>query len=81
MRKTELKFLEIFLINCFVYSDKGTIQLSCYEVSHLLLLFFKEIYSIISEIVVVSQCVGQQLTYKLGDLFIPKTKHSLVIRL
>ena len=40
--------------------------------------FLGDIYSIISGHVVVSQCVGQQLTYKLGDLFIPKTKHFLV---
>ena len=26
------------------------------------------------------QCVGQQLTYKMGDLSIPKTKHFLVFR-
>ena len=35
-------------------------------------------YSIILGHVVVSQCVEQQLIYKLGDLFIPKTKLFLV---
>ena len=34
----------------------------------------------ISDHVVDSQCVGQQLTYKLGDLFITKTKQFLVFR-
>ena len=32
-------------------------------------------YSIISDYVAVSHSMGQQLTYRLSDLFIYKTKH------